>query len=62
MLKDIDKRGHMREMHDIDFREQFDRKWNEFTPEEQRAIITEIDRLLDALIDNPDPTERCAKV
>ena len=55
MLRDIDENGGVREMHDIDYRERFDRKWNEFTAEEQRAIDTEINRLLDALIDDPDP-------
>jgi hypothetical protein len=55
MLRDIDENGGVRDMDDIDHRERFDRKWNEFTPEEQRAIDTEINRLLDALIDDPDP-------
>jgi hypothetical protein len=55
MLKDIDERGGMREMTDIDYRPQFDRKWREFTLEEQRAIDAEIARLLDALRDSPDP-------
>jgi hypothetical protein len=55
MLKDIDENGGVRELDDIDHRERFYRKWNEFTPEEQRAIDTEINRLLDALIDDPDP-------
>ena len=35
MLKDIDDRGGVREMHDIDYRERFDRKWNDFTVEER---------------------------
>jgi len=56
MLKDIDEKGCMRAMDDIDYRERFDRKWNEFTPGEQQAINTEISRLLDALINDPDPT------
>ena len=55
MLKDIDENGGVREMHDIDYRERFDRKWNEFTAEEQRAIDAEINRFLDALIYAPDP-------
>lgn len=55
MLRDIDENGGMREMDDIDYRDQFDRKWSEFTAKEQRAIDAEIKRLLDALIDNPDP-------
>ncbi len=55
MLRDIDENGGVRDMDDIDYRERFDRKWNEFTPEAQRAIDTEINRLLDALIDDPDP-------
>lgn len=57
MLKDMDEKcrmREMREMRDIDYRSQFDRKWNEFTPEEQRAIDAEIARLLDALRDSPD--------
>lgn len=56
MLRDIDERGALREMPDIDYREQFDAKWNEFTPEEQRTINAEINRLLNELIDNPDPS------
>jgi hypothetical protein len=56
MLMDIDENGGMREMHDIDYRDRFDRKWNEFTAAEQQAINAEISRLLDALIDDPDPT------
>lgn len=55
MLNDIDENGGVREMHDIDYRERFDRKWNEFTTEEQQVIDTEINRLLDALVNKPDP-------
>ncbi len=55
MLRDIDENGGVREMHDIDYRERFDRKWSEFTAAEQRAIDIEINRLLDALINDPDP-------
>ncbi len=55
MLKDIDENGGVREVDDIDYRERFDRKWSEFTLEEQQAIDAEIERLLDALIDDPDP-------
>lgn len=55
MLRDIDENGGVRELDDIDHRERFDSKWNEFTPQEQRAIDTEIERLLDALRDDPDP-------
>ncbi|MGH7136427.1 MAG: hypothetical protein ACREHD_11855 [Pirellulales bacterium] len=55
MLRDIDENGGMRELDDIDHRERFDRKWNEFTPVEQGAIDAEIKRLLDALIHHPDP-------
>lgn len=55
MLRDIDERGRVRDMHDIDYRHRFDSKWNEFTREEQRVIDTEIDRLLDALIHDPNP-------
>jgi hypothetical protein len=55
MLRDIDENGGVREMDDIDYRERFDRKWSEFTPEEQRAIDAEIERLLNALVESPDP-------
>ena len=55
MLRDMDENGGVRAMDDIDYRQRFDSKWNEFTPEEQGAIDTEITRLLDALIDDPDP-------
>jgi hypothetical protein len=55
MLRDIDENGGVREMDDIDYRERFDRKWNEFTPRERRAIDAEIQKLLDALIAAPDP-------
>jgi hypothetical protein len=53
MLRDIDENGGVREMHDIDYRDRFDRKWSEFTPGEQQAIDAEIERLLDALVENP---------
>jgi hypothetical protein len=55
MLRDMDDKGGIRELRDIDYRSQFDRKWLEFTPEEQQAIDEEIERLLDALRDSPDP-------
>jgi len=54
MLKDMDEKGAMREMNDIDYRSQFDKKWKEFPPEEQQAINAEITRVLDALRDSPD--------
>jgi hypothetical protein len=53
MLRDIDENAGVREMNDIDYRDRFDRKWGEFTPEEQRNIDAEIERLLDALVENP---------
>lgn len=52
MLKDIDERGGVRNLVDIDYRERFDNKWNEFTPEEREVIDTEIKRILDELIAN----------
>ena len=55
MLKDIDEKGRTRELKDIDYRNPFDTKWDEFTSEEQEAIDTEIQRLLDALKNSPDP-------
>ncbi|HMO16257.1 MAG TPA: hypothetical protein PKD64_18690 [Pirellulaceae bacterium] len=55
MLTDIDERGGVRELHDIDYRERFDLMWNEFTNVEQLAIDAEIERLLDALVRDPDP-------
>ncbi len=45
----------MREMHDIDYRERFDKKWNEFTEAEQQAINAEISCILDSLIEAPSP-------
>src|SRR5260370_8806666 len=55
MLRDIDENGGVRDMDDIDYRERFDRKWNNVTPEPQRAIDTEINPLPDPLIDAPHP-------
>jgi hypothetical protein len=54
-LLDIDDKGAVRELADIEYRTEFDRKWGEFTPEEQRAMDAEIGRLLDALRVSPDP-------
>jgi hypothetical protein len=55
MLRDIDENGGVRELDNIDHRDRFDSKWNQFTPLEQRAIDAEIERLLDSLRDDPDP-------
>ena len=55
MLIDIDEAGGMREMHDIDYREHFDKKWNEFTKAKKQAINGEINRILDSLIEAPSP-------
>ena len=54
-LLDIDDKGGARDLDDIDYRAEFDRKWREFTPDEQSAMEAEIARLLDALRDSPDP-------
>lgn len=54
-LRDMDERGRVRDLSDIDYRAQFDRKWGQFTAEEQRTIDAEVERLLDALRDSPDP-------
>jgi len=54
MLKDIDDKGGVREMHNIDYRERFDEKWNEFSVEERRVIDSEITRLLDTLLEDSD--------
>ena len=51
----MDEKGGIRELKDIDYRAQFDRKWGEFTSDERRAIDAEIEHLLDALRDSPDP-------
>jgi hypothetical protein len=45
MLRDIDENGSVRAMDDIDYRQRFDSKWSEFTPEEQRVIDAEINRV-----------------
>jgi hypothetical protein len=50
----MNESGGMRDMDDIDYRERFDSKWDEFEPEEQEAIDAEIKRLLDELISNPN--------
>jgi hypothetical protein len=55
MLKDIDENGGVRDMYDIDYRERFDKKWSEFKANEQHAIDTEINHLLDLIINDPDP-------
>jgi hypothetical protein len=55
MLRDINENGGVRDMHDIDYRDRFDRKWGEFTAAEQQAIDAEIQRLLNALVANPSP-------
>ena len=54
MLTDIDERGGVRELADIDFRGRFDQKWSEFTESERQAIDTEIQRVLDGLICEPN--------
>ena len=54
MLTDIDERGGVRELTDIDFRGRFDQKWSEFTESERQAIDTEIQRVLDGLICEPN--------
>lgn len=55
MLRDMDEKGGIRELKDIDYRAQFNRKWDEFTPVEQQTIDDEIEHLLDALRNSPDP-------
>jgi hypothetical protein len=55
VLRDMDEKDSVRELKDIEYRPQFDRKWREFTSEEQRAIDDGIERLLGALRDSPDP-------
>lgn len=55
MLNDIDENGGVRELQDIDYRERFDSKWSEFTAKERHVIDAEINHLLDALIDDPNP-------
>ena len=55
MLRDIDASGGVREMHDIDYREQFDKKWDQFSDDEKESIDTEIKRLLDMLAEAHDP-------
>ena len=54
MLTDIDERGGVRELADIDFRGRFDQKWSEFTESERQAIDTEIQRVLDGLNCEPN--------
>ena len=53
-LTDMDDKGRTRKLRDLDYREEFDRKWTEFTPEEQRAIDEAIAQKLDAIAESPN--------
>lgn len=53
-LRDIDEKGNVREVSDLDYRPDFDKKWKQYTREEQRAIMHEIDKKLDELVAAPD--------
>ena len=53
MLRDIDEKGNVRDIRKLEHRDDFDKKWNEFTLEEQRAMNVTIDDTLTALIENP---------
>jgi hypothetical protein len=54
-LQDIDEKGGMRPVPDLDYRKDFDDKWDEFTPEEQQAMNDEIERKLNELVIAPNP-------
>ena len=44
----------MRELTDLDYRDEFDRKWGEFSPQERPAIDREIARRIDELVTSPN--------
>ncbi len=41
-LRDMDEQGHMRVLTDLDHREEFNQRWDAFTPAEQRRIDDDI--------------------
>lgn len=49
-LRDIDEKGGVRELTDLDYRREFDDRWDTFTQEEQRVINDAIDEKLDELV------------
>src|SRR6267154_314430 len=53
-LQDMDEKGGMRVVADLDYREEFDGQWQRYTPEEQRAIVEAIDQKLNELAAAPD--------
>jgi hypothetical protein len=53
-LRDIDEKGGVRELSGLDHQKDFDKKWDRYTPDEQRAIVEAIDAKLDELVSAPD--------
>ena len=51
-LKDMDEKGQLRDLTNLEYRRKFDRTWSQFSLEVQRAITDEINRRLDDLIVN----------
>jgi hypothetical protein len=52
-LRDIDEKGGVRNVPDLDYRSDFDERWMQYTREEQQAIIDAIDETLDELVAAP---------
>ena len=53
-LRDIDEKGATRDVRDLDYRAEFDRKWSTFAAEEQQTIDDAIERKLNELVSAPD--------
>lgn len=54
VLRDIDEKGSMRVVAELDYWPQFKRRWDEYTQEEKRTIIAAIDEKLNELVAAPD--------
>lgn len=57
-LRDIDERGNVRDVLDLDHKRDFDRVWLSISLPQRNAIETEINRRLDELIVSPNPNWR----
>jgi hypothetical protein len=56
-LREMDDKGRMRVVTDLDYRDEFDAQWNEYPPEEQQAIDrADVDESIGRFLD----VEACA--
>lgn len=53
-LRDMDEKGGIRPIAELEYRDEFDIQWERYTREEQAAIVTAIDRKLDELAAAPE--------